>query len=51
MGTTAIERFVRPVCYQGFPDGALPPLLRDANPLGALRLVNGSLSTRSVDRT
>jgi alpha-ketoglutaric semialdehyde dehydrogenase len=51
VGTTAIERFVRPVCYQGFPDGALPPLLRDANPLGALRLVNGSLSTRSVDRT
>jgi alpha-ketoglutaric semialdehyde dehydrogenase len=51
VGTTAIERFVRPVCYQDFPDGALPQLLRDANPLGALRLVNGSLSAQPVART
>lgn len=51
VGTTAIERFVRPVCYQDLPDGALPPLLRDSNPLGALRLVNGSLSTQPIERT
>jgi NADP-dependent aldehyde dehydrogenase len=51
VGTTAIERFVRPVCYQDFPDSALPQLLRDINPLGALRLVNGSLSAQPVART
>lgn len=29
VGTLAIERFLRPVCYQGFPDGLLPSPLRD----------------------
>lgn len=42
VGTAAIERFARPVAYQGFPDAALPPELRDANPLGIRRLVNGA---------
>lgn len=30
VGTLAIERFLRPVCYQGFPEGLLPEPLRDA---------------------
>lgn len=46
VGTQAILRFVRPVCYQDFPDAALPPELQNANPLGLMRLVNGTL-TRS----
>jgi 2,5-dioxopentanoate dehydrogenase len=29
VGTLAIERFLRPVCYQDFPDGLLPPALRN----------------------
>jgi NADP-dependent aldehyde dehydrogenase len=29
VGTLAIERFLRPMCYQGFPDGLLPEPLRD----------------------
>lgn len=29
VGTLAIERFLRPVCYQGFPNGLLPQPLRD----------------------
>jgi NADP-dependent aldehyde dehydrogenase len=29
------------VCYQGFSDDLLPAELRNANPLGLLRLVNG----------
>jgi 2,5-dioxopentanoate dehydrogenase len=41
VGTAAILRFARPVCYQGFPDALLPPALQDANPLGLLRLVDG----------
>ena len=46
VGTRAIFRFVRPVCYQDFPDSALPPELQEANPLGLMRLVNGTF-TRS----
>ncbi len=40
VGTAAIVRFARPVCYQGLPDDLLPPELQDANPLGLLRLVD-----------
>ncbi|MEM1359556.1 MAG: aldehyde dehydrogenase (NADP(+)) [Bacteroidota bacterium] len=41
VGTAAIRRFSRPVCYQGCPAAALPAALRDENPEGVLRLVNG----------
>ena len=41
VGTAAILRFARPVCYQGFADDLLPPALQNANPLQLLRLVNG----------
>ncbi len=41
VGTRAMERFVRPVCYQGFPDAALPDELKEANPLGIRRLEDG----------
>jgi NADP-dependent aldehyde dehydrogenase len=40
VGTAAIQRFVRPVCYQSFPASALPQELLDANPRGIMRLVN-----------
>jgi NADP-dependent aldehyde dehydrogenase len=42
VGTLAMLRFARPVCYQDFPDAALPTELRRSNPLGILRLVNGT---------
>jgi NADP-dependent aldehyde dehydrogenase len=41
VGMTAIERFLRPVAYQGFPDALLPEGLREGNPLGLPRLVDG----------
>jgi NADP-dependent aldehyde dehydrogenase len=41
VGTRAINRFARPVCYQGFPDASLPEALQEANPLGLWRLVDG----------
>jgi NADP-dependent aldehyde dehydrogenase len=41
VGTLAIERFARPVCFQGFPDAQLPDELKADNPLGIWRLVNG----------
>ncbi|MGH9468668.1 MAG: aldehyde dehydrogenase (NADP(+)) [Terriglobales bacterium] len=46
VGTRAILRFARPVCYQDMPDFALPPELQEANPLGIWRLRNGQ-RTRS----
>lgn len=41
VGTLAIDRFLRPVCFQNFPDALLPDALKNANPLGIERLVNG----------
>lgn len=41
VGTRAILRFLRPVCYQNFPDAALPETLQEANPLGLWRIVDG----------
>ncbi|MET1080184.1 MAG: aldehyde dehydrogenase (NADP(+)) [Pseudomonas sp.] len=41
VGSLAIERFLRPVCYQNCPDALLPPALQNANPLGIDRLVDG----------
>ncbi|HYG22634.1 MAG TPA: aldehyde dehydrogenase (NADP(+)) [Verrucomicrobiae bacterium] len=41
VGSRAIERFVRPVSFQGFPDAALPDELKEGNPLNVWRLVDG----------
>jgi len=41
VGTAAIERFLRPVCYQDLPAALLPQALQDANPLKLRRLVDG----------
>jgi len=49
VGTRAILRFVRPVCYQAFPDSALPDELKDSNPLGIWRLVDGSLTRAATE--
>ena len=43
VGSLAILRFARPVCFQDFPDEALPQELRRHNPLGIHRMLNGSL--------
>jgi alpha-ketoglutaric semialdehyde dehydrogenase len=44
VGTQAIYRFARPVCFQNFPNEALPTELKDENPLGIWRLKDGSLT-------
>ncbi|MEU4684527.1 aldehyde dehydrogenase (NADP(+)) [Streptomyces xinghaiensis] len=41
VGSTAIERWLRPVAYQNTPQALLPPELRDGNPLGLPRRVGG----------
>jgi alpha-ketoglutaric semialdehyde dehydrogenase len=40
VGMTAIKRFMRPVAYQGMPDGLLPDALKDANPLNIWRIID-----------
>lgn len=42
VGTLAVERFQRIVCYQDYPDDLLPEPLSNPNPLGLRRLVNGT---------
>jgi alpha-ketoglutaric semialdehyde dehydrogenase len=44
VGMSAIERFLRPVTYQGFPDVLLPAALQQRNPLGLWRVTDGELS-------
>jgi NADP-dependent aldehyde dehydrogenase len=44
VGTQAIFRFTRLVCYQGFPDSSLPDALKESNPLGIWRMVEGKIS-------
>jgi NADP-dependent aldehyde dehydrogenase len=49
VGTAAIERFLRPVCYQDMPDALLPEVLRDANPWRVRRLVDGRMAAGGGD--
>jgi NADP-dependent aldehyde dehydrogenase len=51
VGMTAIEPFLRPVCYQGFPDELLPEALKRGNPAGIWRLNDGELSKASNARS
>jgi len=44
VGTNAIKRFARPLCYQDYPGSLLPVALRDENEMGIMRMVNGELS-------
>lgn len=48
VGERAIDRFVRPLCYQNTPEALLPLELKDDNPLGIPRLVNGAWTTEPV---
>ncbi len=41
VGAAAVDRFVRPVTWQGMPQSVLPPALRDGNPWGVPRRVDG----------
>ena len=50
VGSAGILRWARPVSYQAFPDSLLPDELKDANPRGVLRLVDGTLTREPVTR-
>lgn len=44
VGARAIERFLRPVCYQDVPSTLLPPAISDGNPENLWRRIDGRLS-------
>jgi NADP-dependent aldehyde dehydrogenase len=48
VGSDAIKRFVRPVCFQDCPEEFLPDALRDENPLGIMRKLNGRYTRAGV---
>lgn len=41
VGSSAIKRFLRPVCYQNMPSSLLPEPLHDSNPWNIWRMVDG----------
>ncbi|HAS59367.1 MAG TPA: aldehyde dehydrogenase (NADP(+)) [Algoriphagus sp.] len=41
VGAYAIKRFARPIAFQDMPQELLPDALKDGNPLGIWRMVNG----------
>src|SRR6185437_8619832 len=48
VGTATSLRFLRPVCYQGFPNDTLPVELQDDNPRGIWRTVDGKLTRDGI---
>lgn len=48
VGSAAIYRFTRGVCYQNFSDQLLPDALKNSNPLNIPRLVNGKISADKI---
>ena len=50
VGTQAIFRFSRPVCFQDCPNELLPAELQDENPLGIWRLQDGEMTRQAMSR-
>ena len=48
VGIHSIKRWVRPFSYQNWPDALLPDALKNSNPLGISRLVNGKQTTDNI---
>ncbi len=48
VGLTAVKRWLRPVSYQDWPNSILPKELKNENPLGILRNVNGKVTKDSI---
>jgi len=48
VGTGAIKRFARPLAFQSWPQESLPTELRDDNPAGIWRLVDGQWQQSTI---
>ena len=49
VGTGAIKRFVRPICFQDYPASKLPEELKDENPNAIWRLINGNFTQSKIE--
>jgi len=50
VGVNSIKRWVRPFCYQNWPDIFLPNELKNKNPLGISRLVDGKQTSKKINK-
>ncbi|MBN3520692.1 aldehyde dehydrogenase (NADP(+)) [Algoriphagus lutimaris] len=48
VGAHAIKRFARPIAFQDMPSELLPDALKDDNPLGIMRQVNGKFTSDKI---
>jgi 2,5-dioxopentanoate dehydrogenase len=48
VGADGIKRWVRPLAFQGWTDGALPDALKNGNPLGIWRTINNELTRDAI---
>lgn len=48
VGMTAIYRFMRPIAFQNVPEALLPDALKNANPLGIMRIVDNGYSSDAI---
>ncbi|WP_373400397.1 aldehyde dehydrogenase (NADP(+)) [Algoriphagus halophilus] len=48
VGAHAIKRFARPIAFQDMPSELLPDALKDENPLGIMRQVNGKFTSDKI---
>lgn len=48
VGTDAIKRFMRPLCFQDCPEKLLPAALQNSNPLHIMRRVNGVFKNEAI---
>ncbi|MCH7400189.1 aldehyde dehydrogenase (NADP(+)) [Belliella sp. DSM 107340] len=46
VGAYAIKRFARPIAFQDMPEKLLPDALKESNPLGIWRMIDGELNNR-----
>jgi NADP-dependent aldehyde dehydrogenase len=49
VGTAAIKRFLRPLCYQNYPHALLPDALKNSNPYQLTRTVNGKQTSEAIE--
>lgn len=48
VGAHAIKRFARPIAFQDMPSELLPDALKNENPLGIMRQVNGKFTSEKI---
>lgn len=48
VGSSAIKRWTRPICFQNYPDELLPDALKNDNPSGIWRIINNEWTNKKL---